>query len=57
MIHMCVRKQDKIRDRQFQRVDGGMNQSLHAEGEWPDLDPNTRTEHRIGENREAIHAN
>ena len=34
-----------------------MNQSLHAQRERSELDADARTEHRIGEDREAVDAN
>jgi len=55
MIHVCVREQDKIRHRKFQRVHGRIYQALQSHGEWPDFDTDARTEDRIGENREAIY--
>jgi len=57
MVPVSVRKQDKIWNWQFLQADRGLQQSLHAQGKRPNLDPYTRTEYRIRENREAIHTN
>jgi hypothetical protein len=56
MIHMRMREQDEIGDRQLRQGNRRMNQPLHTQGEGSDPDPYTRAEHRIGENGEAIHA-
>src|SRR5579863_362175 len=57
VIHMRVREQDQIRDREFRDAHRRLYQSLDAQRERSDLDSYAGTEYWIGQDRETVYAN